>query len=129
MTELVLFLDLNEIDTGVEPTNNYLDKLDVVLNPTGTPDPSGDVISAQQNGIDQSYSGGSLPAELAAGSTPVKVDTVVNGSGQADYAIFTGINPFDLGYAATDIVLFNVPMSGLSNGSEFLAATYPATKL
>ena len=123
--ELVLFLDLNETGDG-QPTNT-LGKLDIVLNPTsmqGSPNPvGGDVSSGQQAGIQQVYSGGSTIANL----NPQPADNLpVNsqGAGFADYAIFTGIDPFSLN--DNDILLFNISMSRLNNGAEeiFLSGTY-----
>ena len=120
--EIVLILDLNEVET----LNNTLAKLDVVLNPTsiqGDPNPLGDVSSAAQAGINQVYIGGTTIAYLApqpAANLPVNNQ----GAGFADYAIFTGIDPFGLN--DSDVLLFNVSMSLLSNGAEdiFLSGTY-----
>jgi hypothetical protein len=122
--ETVLFLDLNE--TGGGEPNNTLVKLDVILNPTsiqGNPNPSGDVLSGEQAAIDQVYTGGTMIANLnpqPAANLPVNSQ----GAGFADYAIFTGINPFDLN--DSDVLLFNISMSLLDNGSEeiFLSGTY-----
>ena len=120
--EIVLILDLNEVET----LNNTLAKLDVVLNPTsiqGNPNPLGDVSSAAQAGIQQVYTSGTKIAYLApqpAANLPVNNQ----GAGFADYAIFTGIDPFGLN--DSDVLLFNVSMSLLSNGAEdiFLSGTY-----
>ena len=125
INEIVLFLDLNET-TGASQLNNTLAKLDIVLNPSGiqgNPDPLSDVSSAGQAAIDQVYSAGATMAYLdpqPAANLPVNSQ----GAGFADYAIFTGVNPFDL--ADGDVILFNVSMSVLSNGAEeiFLSGTY-----
>jgi hypothetical protein len=116
--ELVIFLDLNETGTNGELTNTF-DVLDIILNPStiqGSPDPVNlDVTSAQQDAIDQVFTGGSLIAELV----PEPADNIpVNsqGAGFADYAIFTGIDPFALN--ASDVLLFNYSMSLLNNGAE-----------
>jgi hypothetical protein len=119
--EIVLFLDLNETGGG-EPVNT-LAKLDIILNPTGIPDPSGDVTSAQQAGINQVYTGGTMIANLnpqPAANLPVNNQ----GAGFADYAIFTGIDPFGLN--DSDVLLFNISMSLLNNGAEeiFLSGNY-----
>lgn len=122
--EIVLFLDLNETGGGV--ATNTLDKLDVVLNPTsiqGNPDPSLDVLSTEQAAINQVYSGGTTIANL--NPEPAANLPVINqGAGSADYAIFTGIDPLDLDDG--DVLLFNVSMSHLSDGSEeiFLSGMY-----
>jgi hypothetical protein len=46
------------------------------------------------------------------------------GAGFADYAIYTGIDPFTLN--DSDVLLFNISMSALSDGSEeiFLSGEY-----
>jgi hypothetical protein len=121
---IVLFLDLNETGGGIP--NNTLGKLDVVLNPTsiqGSPNPLGDVSSAGQAAINQVYLGGTTIAYLnpqPAANLPVNSQ----GAGFADYAIFTGIDPFSLNDA--DVLLFNVSMSTLNDGAEeiFLSGTY-----
>jgi hypothetical protein len=102
--------------------------LDIVLNPAtvqGSPNPLGDVSSAQQVGIKQVYSGGLNIAKLnpqPAANLPVNSQ----GAGFADYAIFTGIDPYSLN--DSDVLLFNVSMSHLNNGAEeiFLSGTYAA---
>ncbi len=122
--QIMLLLDLNETGNG-EP-NNTLAKLDVILNPAsiqGNPNPSGDVSSSTQAAINQVYTGGSVIASLnpqPAANIPVNNQ----GAGFADYAIFTGINPYSLN--DNDVLLFNISMSLLSNGSEeiFLSGSY-----
>jgi hypothetical protein len=128
-TQLVIFLDLNE--TGGGQPNNTLRVLDIVLNPTtiqGNPDASGDVTSAQQAFIDQTYTGGTLLAGLdpePAGNIPVNAQ----GAGFADYAIATGIDPYAL--AASDVLLFNFSMSTLNNGAEeiFLSGVFAGSDI
>jgi hypothetical protein len=123
---LFLLLDLNETGDG-QPINS-LDKLDIILNPAtvqGSPNPVGDVSSAEQVAIKQVYTGGTKIAQL----NPQPADNLpVNsqGAGFADYAIFTGIDPFTLN--DSDVLLFNVSMSHLNNGAEeiFLSGTYAA---
>jgi len=122
--EIMLCLDLNE--TGGGMPNNTLAKLDIVLNPTsiqGNPDPLGDVLGVGQAAIDQVYTGGTIIANLdpePAANLPVNSQ----GAGFADYAIFTGINPFDLN--DSDVLLFNISMNTLNNGAEeiFLSGDY-----
>jgi hypothetical protein len=124
INQIAVFLDLNE--TGNGQPNNTLAKFDVVINPTtiqGNPNAAGDVTSAEQAAIDQVYTGGSVAANLnpePAANLPVNQQ----GAGWADYAIFTGINPFSLN--DSDVVLFNVSMDTLNNGAEeiFLSGTY-----
>jgi hypothetical protein len=129
INNLTLFLDLNETGSSAQATNSLL-RLDVVLNPTtvsGNPNPvSGDVSSSQQSGILQSYTGGSLIANL--NPQPAKNLPVNNqGAGFADYAILTGINVFNLNN--NDVLLFNISMNKLNNGAEeiFLSGTYSPT--
>ena len=122
--QLMVLLDLNETGGG-QPTNT-LEKLDIILNPTsiqGNPNPLGDVSSASQAAINQVYTGGLTIAHL----NPQPADNIpVNnqGAGFADYAIFTGIDPFSLN--DSDVLLFNISMSHLNNGSEeiFLSGVY-----
>ncbi len=131
--ELTVFLDLNE--TGVTgEANNSLSKFDVILNPAtinaddGTypnPDPTGDVIGAEQTAINQDYtSDGGTVVSATLSSTPLNLPIIAMGAGWADYAILTGIDPFAL--SASDVVLFNISMGTLNNGSEevFLSGTY-----
>ncbi len=127
--EMVLFLDLNE--TGAATLVNSLDRLDIVLNPIsiqGNPNPFGDVSSAQQAAINQLYTGGITIASLnpqPAANLPLNSQ----GAGFADYAIFTGINPFSL--EDSDVLLFNISMSSLNNGAEeiFLSGKYAPTDI
>jgi PEP-CTERM motif-containing protein len=127
--QLVLFLDLNE--TGGGQANNTLAVLDIFLNPAtiqGSPNPSGDVTSAQQAAINQVFTGGTLLAELSpepAANIPVNNQ----GAGFADYAIATGIDPFALN--ASDVVLFNFSMNTLNNGAEefFLSGTFAGSDI
>lgn len=127
--EMVLFLDLNE--TGAATLVNSLDRLDIVLNPIsiqGNPNPFGDVSSAQQAAINQLYTGGITIASLnpqPAANLPLNSQ----GAGFADYAIFTGINPFSL--EDSDVLLFNISMSSLNNGAEeiFLSGKHAPTDI
>lgn len=122
--EIMMILDLNE--TGNGESYNTLEKLNIVLNPTsiqGDPDPSSDVSSDAQAAINQVYVGGTTIANFdpePAANLPINSQ----GAGFADYAIFTGIDPFSLN--DNDVLLFNLSMSYLSNGAEevFLSGTY-----
>ncbi len=122
--EIVLFLDLNETSGGA-PTNTMA-LLDIILNPAtinGSPDPTGDVDSSTQNAINQTYTGGTLAANL----NPEPADNLPlnnQGAGFADYAIYTHINPYSLN--ASDLLLFNISMNTLSDGGEtiFASGTY-----
>ena len=117
--EIILFLDLDESNES-ERMNNTLAKLDVIHNPAtiqGNPVASGDVSSAEQNAINQTYSGGMLLTQLFP-EPAENLPTVNQGAGFADYAIFTGINPFSLSFHPDDVLLFNISMALLSNGGE-----------
>jgi hypothetical protein len=131
VNNLTLFLDLNETGSSAQATNT-LSRLDVILNPTsiqGNPNPVGsDVTSLKQSGIQQVYSGGTLLANL--NPQPARNLPVNNqGAGFADYAIFTGINVFNLN--DNDVLLFNISMAKLNNGAEeiFLSGTYSPTDI
>ena len=125
INELVFCLDLNETGGGI-PVNT-LARLDVVLNPAtiqGNPNPVlSDVSSSAQAAINQVYSGGTTIAYLnpqPAANLPVNSE----GAGFADYAFFTGINPFSLN--DNDVLVFNISMGALNNGAEeiFLSGSY-----
>lgn len=123
--EVTLFLDLNETGSASQQLNS-LSTLDIILNPTtinGNPDAAGEIQSAAQNAIDQIFSGGTAAAFLSPG-TPINLSVNAQGAGFADYAILTGIDPFALN--ASDVLLFNISMNTLNNGSEeiFLSGTY-----
>ncbi len=124
INQVVLFLDLDETSGGA-PTNT-LDLLDIILNPSsinGDPDPTGDVDSSTQDDIDQTYSGGTLLANL--NPEPANNIPLVNqGGGHPDYAIFTHVNPYD--YGVDDVLLFNISMHNLDNGPEiiYLSGSY-----
>jgi hypothetical protein len=123
--EITIFLDLNE--TGeLAQLFNSLSVLDIILNPTtinGNPDASLDVLAAEQNAIDQIYTGGTTEAFLSPG-TPVNLPLNSQGAGFADHAILTGIDPFALN--ASDVLLFNISMDTLNDGAEeiFLSGTF-----
>ena len=130
--EIVLFLDLNE--TGGEADTNSLNVMDVVLNPEtiqGDPNPSGDVLSSEQNAINQVYTlgSGSLIASLDPTTAPYNLPVNSQGAGFADYAIFTGIDPYSLLDSA--VLLFNQSISLLNNGGEtkFLSGTFSGSDI
>lgn len=125
VNNLVLYLDLNETGGGI-PINT-LEKLDIVLNPAsiqGNPNPlAGDVSSAAQTAIGQLYSGGTIIARLDP-QPAANLPLISQGAGFADYAIFTGIDPYSLN--DSDVLLFNISMSDLNDGAEevFLSGSY-----
>jgi hypothetical protein len=124
--------------------------MDIVLNPetiNGNPDPvNGDVQSGKrkdppgleegtQNYIKQDYKGGTLLAELDPsildGGPPKFYNLPLNvqGAGFADYAIFTGIDPYNL--EDDDVLLFNQSISFLRNGGEtkFLSGEFSGDEI
>jgi hypothetical protein len=124
---VALFLDLNETGAASQQFNS-LSTLDIILNPTtinGNPDASLDVTAAEQNAIDQIFSGGTAEAFLSPGS-PVNLSVNAQGAGFADHAFLTGIDPFALN--ASYVLLFNVSMDTLNDGAEeiFLSGSYSA---
>lgn len=128
--EIAIFLDLNET-TGTAQLSNTLMLLDVILNPViqGNPDPIGsDVSSGEQVAIRQVYTGGTKIAYLDP-QPAANLPLANQGAGFADYAIFTGIDPFNLD--DDDVLLFNVSMDLLSNGSEevFLSGEFAPTDI
>ena len=78
--------------------------------------------SAEQNAINQIFTDGTLEAWVAA--VPYNLPLNNQGAGFADYAIFTGINPYSL--TDDDVILFNQSISFLTNGGEtkFLSGDY-----
>jgi hypothetical protein len=129
INQVVLFLDLNETAGG--SSSNTLAKLDIILNPAtiqGSPNPVGDVTSDQQAAIDHVFTGGTLAANLVP-EPALNIPANNQGAGFADYAIYTHINPFTL--ADSDVLLFNVSMNTLSNGSEgiFLSGNYKPSEV
>ena len=131
--ELVLFLDLNE--TGGGAPNNEITLLDIISNPAtiqGSPNPGDggtgnlDVTSSAQDAINQVYTSDGGTIVLAELSPEPAANIAINsqGAGFADWAIFTGIDPFAL--SASDLILFNVSMGTLNSGAEeiFVSGDY-----
>ncbi len=120
VTNIVLFFDVNE--TG-QPQDLNLVTLDIwknatttttALNPTG----ANDLTSTQQQSI-TGQTGGTLLTQL--GNSPQLLAQVATGSGADDWAIFTGINPYDPLLNANDTLLFNFRINTLNNGPEALS--------
>lgn len=123
VTNIVLFFDVNE--TG-QPQDLNLVTLDIwrnatttttapntALNPTG----ANDLTSTQQQSI-IGRTGGTLLTQL--GTSPQLLAQIATGSGADDWAIFTGINPYDPLLNANDTLLFNFRINTLNNGPEVL---------
>ena len=127
ISELALFIDLNETGAEAQATN-LLDRLDIVVNPdtvNGDPDPSGDVTGAQQEAVQQLFTGGDTVASL---DQQLNLPVVLQGAGFADYVVFTGVNIFELD--EDDVVLFNISASSLNNGAEeiFISGTFAGVR-
>ena len=119
VNEIVVMVDVNE--TG-GPQSIDLGTFDVWLNASVTPagddrnDPlNHDLTSAQQNGTNTSFSGGTKLAQLDGTKVLGQVET---GAGFPDKAIFTGINPFDPAYSASDRFLLHWASADHDNGGE-----------
>lgn len=123
VTNIVLFFDVNE--TG-QPQDLNLVTLDIWKNATTTTtapntalNPTGlnDLSSTQQQSI-IGRTGGTLSTQL--GTSPQLLGQVATGSGTDDWAIFTGINPYDPLLNANDTLLINFRINTLNNGPETL---------
>jgi hypothetical protein len=119
VTNIVLFFDVNE--TG-QPQDLNLVTLDIWKNATTTTtalDPTGanDLTSTQQQSI-MGRTGGTLLTQL--GTSPQLLGQVATGAGTDDWAIFTGINPYDPLLNANDTLLINFRINTLNNGPEAL---------
>ncbi len=125
VSDIVLCVDLNQ--TG--PLDVVLNKLDVVIdydagfgddrdNPAGT-----DITSQLQNRTDDGFSGGTVVANLDSAKT---LPLNEQGAGWADYAILTGIDPFDSAFTDETRILVHWDSSGHDDGGEsiFISGTY-----
>lgn len=106
IVEIALFVDLNQI-TG-QPTI-ILNDLTLLMNYTPNfgddrDDPAGtDVSTALQNSTNDGYSGGTVLAQL---DGPKLLSLNEQGAGFADYAIHTGIDPFDPALDGARLLVF-----------------------
>jgi len=119
VNEIVVMVDVNE--TGGPQTIN-LGTFDVWRNAGVTPPgdarnnpAANEISSAAQNSTNAAFTGGTKIANLDAAKVLGQVEI---GGGFPDRAIFTGINPFDPAYAATDRILFHWTSSDHDNGGE-----------
>jgi hypothetical protein len=111
VNNLVIFTDMQQS----QQESIQIDLFEVVLNPTNVPDPSGDVTTDEQNAIEGTFTNGTVLSS----TTPdvVAPITLQAGSGWADWAIITGINPYDPALLNSDTILFHFV------GQEFTAAS------
>lgn len=142
--EIVLCVDLNKTGKGQGNNDNdfiTLMTLDIVVDydPFLAGDPrndpwSNDLDSAAQNATEDGFSGGMTAASLDPAMTPKTLTVNANGSGWADYMIYTGINPFDQAYSdETPILFFWESADHHGRGTDIFisgaAAPEPATML
>ena len=117
MTEIVLTIDLCQTGQGQganDADNITLNTLNILIDyddftPASDPrnDPwTNDISSSVQNSTGSGFSGGTTISSLAASVPPKQLDVTNNGSGWADYLIYTGINPFDSAYSDDTPILF-----------------------
>jgi len=128
VNQLVVMVDVNE--TG-QPQQINLDEFTILRNfdPFSGSDPrnapfTNDITSAQQNATNDSFTGGTVLAQLDA--TPKVLAQNNTGAGFADHAIFTGINPFDPAFSDSDRIMLHWESSVHDNGGEtvFISGTY-----
>ncbi len=124
-----LFLDIDE--TSKSDFIN-VNTFQIVVNPTPfgggdvRDDPlNNDIDSPTQQSTGVSYTGGTVEAEIEPAITPLMLDLNFQGAGHADYAILTGVNPFDPAFADGDVIQFVWESSDHSNGGDkiFLSGT------
>ena len=126
-SEVALSVDVNETGSGVQDIK--LDTFEVWLNVSAfgdardTPNTS-DISRALQVSTGSGFSGGTLLASLENDQESLFLNR--QGAGFADLAIFTGIDPFDSQFGASDSLFFFWESSGHNNGGEavFLSGTY-----
>jgi len=114
--EIVLFVDLTETGQGQGNNPNdfiTLTTLNILVDYDDFPgddprnDPyANDLDSATQNSTGSGFTGGTTLAWLDPAVAPMDLSVVAPGSGWADYAIHTGINPFDPSFTDDTRILF-----------------------
>lgn len=111
VNNLVIFTDMQQS----QQQSITIELFEVVLNPTNVPDASGDVTTDEQNAIENTFVGGTVLRSTE--PDVVAPVTLQAGSGWADWAIITGLNPYDPSLLVTDRLLFHFV------GEEFTAAS------
>ncbi len=127
VNQLVVMVDVNE--TG-GPQSIDVNEFTFLRNfntfagvdPRNTP-LANDITSAQQNATNDVFTGGTVLAELDASPKVLAQQNV--GAGFADHAIFTGINPFDPSFNASDRIMLHWESGDHDNGGEsiFISGT------
>ncbi len=126
ISEIVLFVDVNQITNGLTLS---LDDLVIVTDYDQTFGDSrdnpalNDITSAKQNATKAGFSGGVVRAEL---DSPKPLPLVEQGAGWGDYAILTGVDPYDAAFADDTRIIFHWESSGHDDGGEtiFLSGRY-----
>ena len=127
VTDIALFLDINQVQS---PTNGHdlsLDNLTVLIDYDLTfgdarDDPAGnDIGSAPQNSTGLVFSGGTVVASLD--NSPKILPSVRQGAGFADYAIILGIDPFDSAFLDNTPILFHWRSTSHDGGGETIFAS------
>ena len=119
--ELILFFDMNQ-NNSVQIVFN---ELQVIVNPTSVspanPNPATDLTDSQQNAI-SGFTGGTIIDLLSglpgAPNDALQTNIVDQGSGFADWAVYTGIDIFALN--DSDTILLFLSSSNHNNGFEEL---------
>jgi hypothetical protein len=119
VNQIVVMVDVNE--TG-GPQSIDMEAFNIWLNPSVLPaaetrnDPAGnDITSAEQNGTNDTFFGGTLLASLDGTKVLGQIEI---GAGFPDKAIFTGIDPFSAAYTDADRFLLHWISSDHDNGGE-----------
>ncbi len=119
VNQMVIFVDVNETG-GLQDIN--MNVLTIVsgynqIYADGRDNPHlVDLSSATQNSTNLNFSGGTVLAALD--SSPKNLPQQNVGAGQADYAIFTHVNPFSLSFADSTRILIHWESSLHNNGGE-----------
>jgi hypothetical protein len=124
--DMVLFVDLNQVPGKGDLQLRSLDIVidyDQVFGDSRDDPAAEDIGSSKQNRTGSGYSGGSPVASLDGTKLLPLTNT---GAGFADYAIFTGVDPFSGDFTDDTRILFHWYSSGHSGGGEtvFLSGEY-----
>lgn len=117
INRLVAFTDMQQAGGG----SMQIELFEIVLNPTlpaGVTPPAGDTPTSDQNAIAGGFSGGAVLASTA--PDVVAPVTLQAGSGWADWALISPIDPFDPAFQDDDVLLFHFVGSAFSAASETL---------
>ena len=135
VTDIALFVDLNQVQSEKNGHDLHLDNLTVLINYDLTfgdarDDPAGnDISSAPQNSTNEVFSGGTVQASLD--NSPKVLPSVRQGAGFADYAIILGIDPFDSAFLDNTPILFHWCSTSHDGGGEtvFISGEFSPNEL